>query len=268
MIPRRDLPLLLLGGAIVAAGPARADEEEEKRAVRWKEVREAIFGDRAIADGTGVIGLDAPPRAEDAALVPVALLVKDPARVSGVYLVIDGNPGPLAAHVHFGALADPRRLTLRVRVDQYTDMHAVAETHDGALLAVSRFVKAAGGCSTPMGSQLDASLADAGFMRLRLMGPVVPGQSIQALLMVRHPNFNGMQMDPVTRNYTPARFVQTVDIGFEGQPVLRMDSDISLASDPAIGFGFTPPKAGKLTVAVRDSSGAAWHEAFDVAPLS
>ncbi len=268
MISRRDLPLLLLGGTIVAARPAWADDDEDKRAARWKEVREAVFGDRAVGDGSGVIGLEAPPRAEDAALVPVALLVNDPARVSGVYLVIDGNPGPLAAHVHFGALADPRRLTLRVRVDQYTDMHAVAETRNGELLAVSRFVKAAGGCSTPMGSQLDASLSDAGFMRLRLIGPVVPGHPIQALLMVRHPNFNGMQMDPVSRNYTPARFIQTVDIGFEGQPVLRMDSDISLASDPAIGFGFTPPKAGKLTVAVRDSSGAAWHEAFDVAPLS
>ena len=48
----------------------------------------------------------------------------------------------------------------RVRVDQYTNVHAVAETADGKLFVSTVFVKAAGGCSAPTGNNADAAGAD------------------------------------------------------------------------------------------------------------
>jgi len=34
--------------------------------------------------------------------------------------------------------------------------------------------------------------------------------------MVRHPNFNGMQMNQITRYYTPPLFIRTIDATYEG----------------------------------------------------
>jgi hypothetical protein len=44
-----------------------------------------------------------------------------------------------------------------------------------------------------------------------------------------------------------------------------MDTDISVASDPAIGFGFKSDGTGTLTVDVADTAHATWHQDFPVA---
>ncbi len=217
-----------------------------------------------LKDGAGVIQLDAPPRALDAALVPVSLEITGGKPVKGVYLVIDANPSPLAAHFTFGPKADPRTLKLRVRVDQYTDVHAIAEAQDGQLYVATKFVKAAGGCSAPAGSDDAEALKDIGRMKLRVLGDFSPGQPLQAQLMVRHPNFNGMQMNQLTRYYTPARFIRTVDATYEGANIFHLDSDISLSTDPVITFGFVPQSQGKMTIVVKDSSNATFDRSFDV----
>jgi sulfur-oxidizing protein SoxY len=130
-------------------------------------------------------------------------------------------------------------------------------------------VKAAGGCSAPVGADEAASLAEIGRMKLRLSGSVTSGKPVEATLMIRHPNFSGMQMDQVKRTYTPMRFVKTVDITYQDVPVLHIDGDISLATDPAIGFAFVPKEGqlpGKLKVVVRDSDDAVFEETFDIPP--
>jgi sulfur-oxidizing protein SoxY len=71
-------------------------------------------------------------------------------------------------------------------------------------------------------------------------------------------------MDQVTRFYTPARYINRIDIAYDGRSVLHMDTDISLAADPAIGFGFRPAGPGKLSVDVGDTAHATWHRDFDV----
>lgn len=263
---RRTLLLALAGGALVGAtGRVRAEQDAAARAARWQELQRAIFGKREIADGSALIGIDAPERALDAALVPVTVTLPAEHPAAGLYFVIDNNPSPLAAHVTFGPKADPRALKMRVRIDQYTDMHAVMETADGKLYAATRYIKAAGGCSAPAGTD-DAALADLGRMKLRLVDGFAVGKPAEAALMVRHPNFNGMQMDQVTRHYTPARFIQSIDVAYNGGNVFHLDSDISLSTDPVIGFSFLPDDAGKLTVTVKDSANASWQRSFPVPP--
>jgi sulfur-oxidizing protein SoxY len=249
----------------VCWGQVPADEVAV-RAERWKALQEAIFGNRAVRDGTGVIELDAPPRALDAALVPVGLRLVGDQPVKALYLVIDNNPSPLSAHITFGPMADPSSLTLRVRVDAYTLMHAIAETQDGTLYLAEKFIKAAGGCSAPAGSSTEQALKEIGRMKLRLLGEFEAGKPVQAQLMIRHPNFNGMQMDQITRYYTPARFIKTTEVTYEGSRVFHLESDISISTDPVIVFGFVPKAKGKLNVVVRDSDDDTFAHTFDVPP--
>ncbi len=253
--------------ALFAAAPPQAfadDQDDVARVARWKALSQAIFPGRPLQDGGGVVQLDAPPRALDAALVPVSLDFPGSKPIKSVYLIIDENPSPLAAHFTFGPKADAHSLKLRVRVDAYTNLHAVAEARDGTLYSTAKFFKAAGGCSAPAGPDDAAALKDVGVMKLHLLGPFAAGKPVQAQLMIRHPNFNGMQMNQLTRFYTPARFIRTIDASYEGGSVFHLESDISLSTDPVITFGFVPQQKGQIKIVARDSSNATFDRSFDV----
>jgi len=243
-------------------------DDTQQRAQRWAALQKAVFGERKVeTDTASLIKLDAPPRALDAALVPVGIELAKP--VKSVWLIIDNNPGPLAGHFTFGPKADAHNIKLRVRVNEYTFIHAVAETTDGKLIGTEKFVKAAGGCSAPAGADDAEALKSMGLMKLRLLNEFSPAKPLQAQLMIRHPNFNGMQMNQVTRMYTPAQFIKTTDVTYNGGSVFHLESDISLASDPVITFGFTPHEKGQLKVVVTDSKDQTFDQSFDVpAPVS
>jgi sulfur-oxidizing protein SoxY len=254
--------LLALG-----TGAAHAEETDAERQARWQDLRHAVFGDRKLEDGAGIIALEAPPRALDAALVPIAIDLTgsstSSSKIKTVYLVIDENPSPLAGTFHFGPAADTRELRTRVRVDAYTLMHAVAETEDGRLFVAEKFVKAAGGCSAPSTKDAKLAMERLGQMKLKPVAnqSAAPGADTVQLL-ISHPNFNGMQMDQLTRNYTPARFIQDVRVTQGDALVFDLEADISLSEDPAITFGTT----GKapLTVEVHDSAKAIFKQSFDL----
>lgn len=266
---RLPIPALLLALASLLAvpGPARADADTEE--VRWRALRAELFGDRDIADGTGVIALEAPDRAHDAAIVPVAIRAAFPQRadryVKSVTLLIDMNPAPVAGRFHFTPASGVVDVDTRVRVNTYTHVRAVAETDDGSLYMVSRYVKASGGCSAPAGKDPEAALARLGRMKLR-QAPVTDfGKPHPAQLLISHPNSTGMQMDQITRHYVPAHFIRTVNVTYRGEPVLRVESDISLSEDPSIRFHYLPWGPGELSVEVTDSKGGAYRGAWQVA---
>jgi sulfur-oxidizing protein SoxY len=269
-----NMKQLLLAAVLVSmtqVGPgsracAAADDDGDAaaRASRWQALQQALFPGRSLKDGNGIVKLDAPPRALDAALVPIAIDLTGVKPIKSVYVVIDGNPSPMAAHFTFGPKADPHSLKMRVRVDQYTDMHAIAESQDGQLFVATRYVKASGGCSAPAGTDETTALADMGRMKLHLVGDFAAGKPEQAVLMVRHPNFNGMQMNQITRYYTPPRYIRTIDASYEGGSIFHLDSDISMSTDPVITFGFVPQAKGQLKVVVRDSKDATFDHSFDV----
>jgi sulfur-oxidizing protein SoxY len=101
-------------------------------------------------------------------------------------------------------------------------------------------------------------------MKLRIVGNFAAGKPDQAVLMVRHPNFNGMQMNQITRYYTPPRFIRTIDATYEGSSIFHLDSDISMSTDPVITFGFVPQAKGQMKIEVRDSKDATFDHSFDV----
>ena len=256
-------------GAGVAPSQAGFGDNDQERQARWVDIQKTIFGDKLSSVDDSAVKLDAPARADDAALVPMTITLADPKNVKGLYLVIDDNPSPVAAHFTFGPDADPREIKLRVRVNTYTDVHAVAEMKDGKLLEATKFVKASGGCSAPMGMTDEEAMSGMGEMRLKVAGDVQPNKPADATLMIRHPNFNGMQMNQVTRDYTPARYIQNIDVTYDNKQVFKLDTDISLASNPVINFDFVPSAAkGDLKVNVMDSQKGAWTKTFAVPNVS
>jgi sulfur-oxidizing protein SoxY len=135
------------------------------------------------------------------------------------------------------------------------------------MVANAVFVKGAGGCSAPIGvSDLEA-MAGMGDMRLKFAGDGPEGAG-KATLMVRHPNFNGMQMNQVSRLYTPARYVTDVEVTRGGERVFAMQSDISLATNPVIEFLYRRGSDAPFTVAVADSSGQRWSQDFPAPELT
>ncbi len=261
---RLSRAVLVALGLAIPALPARATDDPAADAQRWHDVQHAMFGTRQIHDGTALLKLDAPPRAEDASLVPMTITTAHPDTIRGLYLIIDNNPSPLAAHFTFGPAADPSEIRLRVRVDQYTNVHAVAETKDGTLYATTQFVKAAGGCSAPAGATEADALRGIGQMKLRELTGTTTNKPIQVQLLLRHPNFNGMQMNQLTRLYTLPRFIDSVDVRTGTIPIFHLDSDISLSTDPAITFAFTPVPHTELHVTAHDSANAVFEKSFDV----
>ena len=201
------IALLTTASAGFAAAPEPTDP--------WPDLVRDVFDSRLLAEGTGVIAIDMPARAEDAAIVPVTLRLNlapdDKRHVKAVTLVIDRNPAPVAATFALGPDAGVTTIETRVRVDSYTDVHAVAELDDGTLHVTKIFVKASGGCSAPAAKVADEAKKSLGQMKLRQFGRA-DAASREAQLMIRHPNNSGLQMDQVTRLYTPAFFVRDVSV--------------------------------------------------------
>jgi sulfur-oxidizing protein SoxY len=254
---RMAVAILVVGAALGAT--ARAEPSEAERAARWADLRHAIFGDRTVEDAGDLVAIEAPARAEDAALVPVAIRVAEPllARVRGLYLVIDSNPSPLAAHFILGPAAEPREIATRVRIDDYTYLHAIAETADGRLYAAARFIKAAGGCSAPAGKDQALALERLGQMKMSFAERSTRDQPIKVKLLISHPNNSGLQIDQLTRNYIPADFIQTLEVTYNGQSVFRLESDISISEDPAFNFTIRPTETGMpaaITAEILDSN--------------
>src|ERR1700730_14414375 len=251
MLCRAALVLLLLGLAL--PGPARAEPTEAERMARWADLRHAIFGDRVVED------------AGDLVAIRVAETLAPETR--GLYLIIDNNPSPLAAHLELGPIADAREISTRVRIDDYTYLHAVVETADGRLYAVARFIKAAGGCSAPAGKDQALALERLGKMKLSLADRSRPDEPIKAKLLISHPNSSGPQMDQVTRNYIPADFMQALEVSYNGQSVFRLESDIAISEDPSFNFSFRPADpagAGVIKAEILDSSQRRFGQSWPV----
>ena len=257
MLGRAVSPLLML--LIAFSNAASAAPTEAERAARWSDLRHAIFGMRPVEDAGDRVAIEAPTRAEDAAIVPIAIKVSEKLapQVRELYLVIDYNPSPLAAHFLLGPVADVRRIETRVRIDDYTYVHAIAEMADGRLLATARFIKAAGGCSAPAGKDQALALKRLGKMKLVLPEHQNPDMPLEAKLLISHPNNSGLQVDQLTHYYIPADFMQTLKVTYNAQLVFKLESDIAISEDPTFNFAIRPTNstsAGVLTAEILDSS--------------
>lgn len=255
--PHRSLLALIAAAAMaLSALPARADDP-------WPDIKRDVFANRDIAEEDGTISLEAPYRAEDAAVVPLTMRI--PASVARdvktLTLVIEKNPAPVAATFHFGeaAGAGDRMLSTRVRIDMYSNVRAVIETTDGKLHMTTKYVKASGGCSAPAGKDMDEALASMGKMQIRTFEPATPPTSSpdmrEAQVMIRHPNFTGMQMDQLTREYTPMKIVQDIEVKRGGVLIFSVEGGISISENPNFRFTYAADGSAPIEVVAKDTDG-------------
>ena len=224
----------------------------------WPGLVQDIFKNRPILDGSAVIAIEMPYRAEDAAIVPVTLRSKlspdDSRRMVTITLVIDQNPAPMAARFELGPEAHVTEIATRVRVDSYTDVHVVAELSDGQLYMAKTYVKASGGCAAPAAKNADEAKARLGQMRYRQFARAgAAGGTREAQVMIGHPNNSGLQRDQVTLLYIPPFFINELRLWQDDSLVLAMEGGISLSEDPNIRFTYASNGAKRFRAEARDT---------------
>jgi len=229
-----------------------------------------FFSGRTISKAENIIAIEAPYRAEDAALVPIRVTSKinqtNEKYIKKITLIVDKNPIPFAAEFNFTPLSGKADVAMRLRVNTYSYVRAIAEMNDGQLFMVKKFVKASGGCSAPIGADLDAAMQRLGRMKFKFPSSVQPNEPNLAQLLISHPNITGMQMDQVSRFIRPAYYVEKVKVTFDGQPVLTAKTDIAISADPNFRFYFVPQSAGELRAEVIDTDGKVFSQTYQVKP--
>lgn len=237
--------------------PAAAKAEGDD--VTWNTVlKSQFFSGKKVEESTSVIELEAPYRAEDPAIVPVKVTSKFPQSkdryVKKIWLFVDKNPFPFVGEFDFFPESGKADLAMRVRVNTYSDIRAIAETNDGKLTMTKKFVKASGGCSAPIGADLDEAMKRIGKVKFRLDEGVKNGEPALTQIMISHPNLTGMQMDQMTRFVRKSHFVDQLKVTFNDRPVLNAKIDIAISADPNFRFYFVPDRAGELKAEFTDVS--------------
>lgn len=275
MINYREKPVHLATFLLLAAlgmpkqttaDVATSDWRESTSDKIWEEnLRPAAFADRMIAEGSGqqVLELKAPFRAEDATVVPISILTRVPqteqSYIRKIYVYIDKNPVPLVGIFEFTPASGRADLAMRVRVDDFSYVRAIAEMNTGELYMAKTFVRASGACSAPPPKSIDDSIANMGTMKMSTIGEVELAKPALLQLRIKHPNITGLQpMKIGSRVMPPAHFLNGLHVTYAGKPVMNALLTFSISMDPSFRFFFVPGAEGIITVEASDTQQNHW----------
>jgi len=230
-----------------------------KDEIQWNNLlKQQYFSGKSIQESNDIIEIDAPYRAEDPALVPIKIISKIKQTkdhyIKKITVFVDKNPFPLVGEFGFTPETGKADLAMRVRVNTYSYIRAIAELNDGRLFMSKKFVKASGGCSAPIGADLDAAMKRLGKVKFKVGKKQGEGEPVQSQLLISHPNITGMQMDQVTRFVKKSHFIDNLTVTFNDKPVLTAKIDIAISADPNFRFYFIPSKKGILKATFTDTS--------------
>lgn len=258
--------LAVLGSGALAGEPVRNPLTES---ATWLDLREDVLGEAAAGDGGALLNVDAPYRAHDAATVPIVLTQSDPNKIiTGATIVVDENPAPVAGVFAFGPSMGPIEFELRVRVDQYSNVRVIAETEDG-LYMTGRFVKASGGCSAPASRDAAVALSTMGQMKLRHFDEAkMSTPRREAQVMIRHPNYSGLQRDQITQLFINAHFIDHIEVRQGDDLLFAMEGGISISENPVFRFSYDDNGAPGLTVRATDTEGNVFERTLPKTPLT
>ncbi len=251
----------LLGQNSLAESPEIRNPLSEEGS--WAELREDFVGDTTLLDGASLFTVEAPYRAHDAATVPLVITQSDTEAkpITSAMIVVDENPAPMAAEMSFGAAMHPLKFELRVRVNQYSNVRVIATNANGTFMQ-GRFVKASGGCSAPASRDPEIALASMGLMRLKHFGEDIPMSRPrrEAQIMIRHPNYSGLQRDQITQLFIGAHFINKMEV-FQGDEMLfTLEGGISVSENPVFRFNYSDNGAPALRVRAEDTEGNVFEQ--------
>ena len=201
----------------------------------WGEwIKETVFGEEIIEDGSDFIHIEAPYRALNGGNVPIKIYTKSPGIVKYT-LIIDENPTPCCAIFEFDNM--PAYVETNIRVNAYTYLRVIAEDNYGNKFMTTRFIKAAGGCSAPSVLKTNKQKG-----KIEVTEPLIkPGITN---FQIWHPNYSGMQFDQLTRTEIPAEYINEVDIHFDNSS-FHYEGTIGIAEN--VYFGLATDGEGDLT---------------------
>lgn len=264
----RNIAAIVATALIVTTGAAFGETKSTplKNGETWADLRGDVVGDVMISEGSEVFDMVAPHRAHDPATVPVKI-TQNPLgtqRITEIALVIDENPAPVAATFKFGESMGHIDMEVRVRVNVYSNVRAVATTEDGAVHMAGRFVKAAGGCSAPSGKDPELAASLMGKMKFRELGDSngLASSRREAKLQVQHPNFSGLQRDQVTLLTIPAHFISELEVRQGDDLLFSMEGGISISEDPTFHFFYNDNGSDTIYVRAVDTDGNAFEQSF------
>ena len=216
----------------------------------WREIREFLFQDKPVLDGSGFIKLEAPVRPANGGDVSVRMVPAAPQKADRFirkhYLVVDKNPSPVAGEFSLSPRNGTAEIGTRIRVNEYSHVRVISETNRGELYMNKAFVKASGGCSAPPMDNDPMAKLTMGKMDLARKGTGADGvHNFQ--LSVLHPNNSGMQMDQISMLYIPPHYVETIEItNADGEPVFAVKGDITFSQNPSFDFSYKPKSADDI----------------------
>lgn len=248
--------LITLFSIALHADVAPADFRQKESDKVWdNQLRKTNFGDRDIIEGAkqDLLKIKAPYAAEDATVVPISVLTQKPQTpehyIKKLHIFVDKNPVPLVGMFEFTPDSGKADIAMRIRVDTFSYVRAIAETNDGQLYMTKTFVRAKGACSAPPPASIEDSKKFIGKMKLKNIGDLTFGQPNLVQLKIKHPNITGMA--PVrlgSRVMPPPHFLHTLKVEYEGKKVMQAQLTFSVSMDPAFRFFFIPEQEGTMTV--------------------
>ncbi len=241
---------------VLAAAPAQALEEAmQPSGSAWQLLRAKYYGDRFMGEvDEAYMSLEVPANTPDPAATPLTLRFADDdhRRIKRVRVFIDNNPSPLVATIDFPS-TPVTEINMRVRIDRFTSVRAIAETADGGLEMRSGWVKASGGCSAPPSAAAGVVLGE---IRVR---PSADSKSLQ--LAIRHPNASGFQIDPRTGDPIAAHYISHIRVNAGADALLDADMGISISENPALRISSDRALAMPISVDAVDSATQAHYTA-------
>lgn len=268
---RTGIRAALAVGSVLAwgAGLALAQNNPLRDGETWEDLKAMVLmGATPTTDGD-LFAMEAPMRADDPAFVPVHLTQgAGAAPIEKLTVVIDENPAPVAAEFTLGPAMMPLDLELRLRVNAFSNIRAIATTGNSSLLA-GRFVKATGGCAAPASKDLEAMKSQMGQMRFSVLSSEKVGDQVHRMvkLMIRHPNSSGFQRDQVSLLTVPAHFIDVLEVHQGDELLFRMEAGISISEDPVFQFRFTDNGTQTIMVHAEDTDGNVFENSFALAGI-
>ncbi len=257
---------------VVFAGVAPEDFREKKSDEAWeKNLRKQNFQDRKIIIGVeqNILEVKAPYTAEDATVVPVSIHTKidqTPERyIKKMHIFVDKNPLPLVGVFEFTPDSGKADLAMRIRVDTFSYVRAVAELNTGELYMAKNFVRAKGACSAPPPASMEDSKKLLGKMKMKMLGNLKYGEPNLMQVKVRHPNITGMAPLKIGSHVIPPAFyMDTFEVTYNDKPIVKALLTFSISMDPALRFFFVPRKEGVMTVKGTDTKKNVFSSTYEV----
>lgn len=251
------LLLLFISIPIYSKAEVAAPDFRQKLSDKaWEEnLRKPNFQDREIIEGPNqnIIEIKAPYAAEDASVVPISIHTNIPQSpdkyISKIHIYVDKNPLPLVGVFELTPHSGKADLAMRIRVDDFSYVRAIAEMNTGELYMAKSFVRAKGACSAPPPASMEDSVKLLGTMKMNVIGDVKLGEPNLMQLKIRHPNITGMAPLKVGSHVMPPPyFVKALEVDYNGDLIFKAQLTFSVSMDPAFRFYFVPEKEGVITV--------------------